>query len=95
MRPSIWLASYDIASPRRRRRVAELLLGHGDRVQKSLYECALTADQPALLRRRALTLIDTTEDKLMIRPLCRHCREATRYQGQGGHPERREPFWII
>jgi CRISPR-associated protein Cas2 len=94
MKPRIWLVSYDIADNRRRAGIAKLLLEHGDRVQKSLYECALAKDQSAALL-AALRQTVGEGDRLMLRPVCSACREATRYQGAGGHPERREPYWII
>jgi CRISPR-associated protein Cas2 len=94
MKPHHWLLSYDISDPRRLRRVARLALLHGERVQKSLYLCALSPEQLALLHQQLATIIEPP-DRVMLRPVCRHCRERTRYQGAGGHPERREPFWIV
>ena len=35
----LYLIYYDIASPRRRKKLADVLLDCGDRVQKSAYEC--------------------------------------------------------
>ena len=37
----LYLICYDIASPRRRRKLADVLLDYGARVQKSAYECDL------------------------------------------------------
>ena len=37
----LYLICYDIASPRRRKKLADVLLDCGDRVQKSAYECDL------------------------------------------------------
>lgn len=89
------MLSYDIADIRRLRRIAKAALRHGARVQKSLYLCTLSAEQFKLFRAELDRLHEPTEDRLMLRPVCRHCREQTRTQGMGGHPERLEPFWII
>lgn len=93
--PRFWMLSYDIADPRRLRRVAKAALRHGERVQKSLYQCTLSAEQFKIFRSELQRLHHPEEDRLMLRPVCRHCREQTRTQGMGGHPERLEPFWII
>lgn len=95
MKPRLWTLSYDIANPRRLRRVAKLAVQYGERVQKSLYVCALSYDQFGLLHQHLSSIVHDEEDRLFLRPVCRACREKTRYQGSGGHPEKREPFWIV
>lgn len=94
MKPRTWHLSYDIVDARRLRRVAKLARGYGERVQKSLYLCALSPEQSVVLR-DALKSMTEAEDRLMLRPLCRRCCGGMRYQGQGGNPERQEPFWIV
>lgn len=93
--PRFWYLSYDIADAKRLRQVAKLALDHGERVQKSLYLCAMSAEQTHALHAALERLHCPDEDRLMLRPVCRRCREQTRVQGMGGHPERLEPFWII
>ena len=95
MKPRLWTLSYDIGDARRLRRVARLALQHGERVQKSLYLCALGYEQLEVLHRQLGGIANTAEDRLMLRPICRACRAATRFQGVGGSPEHREPFWIV
>ena len=94
MKPRYWQLSYDITEPKRLRQVAKLALLHGERVQKSLFLCALSPEQLDLLHRQ-LAIIIQPPDRLLLRPVCRKCRAATRFQGAGGHPERHEPFWIF
>jgi CRISPR-associated endonuclease Cas2 len=89
-----WYLSYDIGDPKRLARLAKLALEHGERVQKSLYLCPLSPDQLERLHVRMAYLVAPTA-RAMLRPVCRTCRARTRYQGAGGHPERREPFWIV
>jgi CRISPR-associated protein Cas2 len=95
MKPRFWIMSYDIAHPKRLRRVAKLAITHGERVQKSLYLCALSPEQLDVLQHELIGNIDTRTDRVMLRPVCRTCRSRTRSQGAGGHPERQEPFWIV
>ena len=94
MKPRLWLVSYDIADNRRRARIAKRVVEYGDRIQKSLYECALSKDQSAALIAE-LSQCMGEGDRLLLSPICRACRQATRFQGAGGQPERREPYWIV
>ena len=63
MKPRLWLLSYDIGDARRLRRVAKLALLHGERVQKSLYLCALGYDQLGLLHRQLNQIANVTQDR--------------------------------
>lgn len=88
------LVSYDIADPRRLRRVAKLLEAVGERVQRSVFECGLTPDGLLALRVRLRAAIDPAEDSVLIQPLCNTCRGDLAWQGS--HPEAgQSPFWII
>ena len=82
--------SYDIADPGRLRRVATLCEGYGERVQKSVFECGVTPDGLIALR----ALIDPREDRVLLQPLCPHCRHAMVWQGKPP-PITTEAFWVI
>lgn len=65
------VVSYDVstqgaAGERRLRHVAKLCEAHGQRVQKSVFECRLTPAQLEMLRFRLLTLMDVTQDSVRI-----------------------------
>jgi CRISPR-associated protein Cas2 len=65
------LIAYDVATDtregrRRLRHVAETCVGFGQRVQKSVFECQLTAVQLEELLHRLLGIIDETEDSLRV-----------------------------
>lgn len=65
------LVAYDVATDtsagrRRLRRVAQLCVGHGQRVQKSLFECSLPEAQLEELLYRLLKVIDEKFDSLRI-----------------------------
>ena len=64
------LVCYDIADTRRRNRVARLLEGYGQRVQKSVFECHLDPRREATMRRELAALIDRQCDKLSFYGLC-------------------------
>ncbi len=63
--------AYDVAtdSPagrRRLRQVAKACEGFGQRVQKSVFECIITAGDLALLEARLMRVIDPSSDSLRI-----------------------------
>ncbi|MBU6411179.1 MAG: CRISPR-associated endonuclease Cas2 [Verrucomicrobiota bacterium] len=59
------VVAYDIACPRRLRRVAEVCQDHGVRVQKSVFECWLDEDRFELFWRRLQQTIKSHEDHLV------------------------------
>lgn len=71
----LYLICYDVVQDRRRSRVSKVLEGYGIRVQKSVFECALNADQYAMVQRRLGQLIEPEEDQVrlypMTEPICR------------------------
>lgn len=65
------LVAYDVATDssagrRRLRKVAQLCVAYGQRVQKSLFECSLSEAQLEELLYRLLTVIDDAEDSLRV-----------------------------
>jgi CRISPR-associated protein Cas2 len=65
------LIAYDVATEtkegrRRLRRVAQICQDFGQRVQKSVFECAVNEMQFVLLRQRLLECINLQEDNLRI-----------------------------
>jgi CRISPR-associated protein Cas2 len=65
------LVAYDVstdtaAGRRRLRRVAKVCEGHGQRVQKSVFECILNAAEMEQLKHRLCREIDLEEDSLRI-----------------------------
>ncbi len=94
MKPRAWHLSYDISDPGRWRRVVKLAEAGGDRVQKSLFVCALSREQLPVLHGQ-LAQIVRSPDRLLLRPICRQCRMREQWQGKGRHPERLEPYWIV
>lgn len=65
------LVTYDVATDtpegrRRLRRVAQICLNYGQRVQKSVFECSLDESNFARLEDRLLRTIDPDVDSLRI-----------------------------
>lgn len=65
------LVSYDVstetaAGRRRLRKVAKICLAHGQRVQKSVFECSLNEGQYEQLEDQLVRTINPSEDNLRI-----------------------------
>ena len=52
------VVSYDISDDKRRRKIAQIMEGYGYRVQYSVFECELSRQKLAELRRRLKPLVD-------------------------------------
>jgi len=61
-----YLLTYDISDDKRRDSVFNLLMGHGDHAQFSVFFCQLTPQELAQLRGRLLEYLNHHEDQLLI-----------------------------
>jgi len=74
---STLVVAYDIANDRRRVRLHRLLLGYGEPVQESLFECELTSRQVATLKRQVARMVRPPGDRVRFYALCAECARAT------------------
>ena len=72
---------YDISDNRRRTRLHELLLGYGNPVQKSVFECQLTQRQLQRLRARAKGYARKQGESIRYYLMCGRCQERTQLDG--------------
>lgn len=77
------LVSYDVVDDNRRNRLAKLLKGFLERVQKSVFEGEVTARRHETLVRRIEKVIDHDEDSVRIYHLCGRCVPALEIVGTG------------
>lgn len=80
------LIAYDIAHPRRLRRVERALAAVGQRLHNSLFLCTLTTPELNQLQRRVAKLIDPQADIVQYAPWCQHCHAHTRHMGTSAEP---------
>ena len=71
-----WLVAYDIADPKRLRKVATACEDYGVRRQYSVFLCRLSATDFVRLRSRLYDLIDLQADQVLFIPLCGKCMKA-------------------
>jgi CRISPR-associated protein Cas2 len=79
----LYVIAYDIPCDKRRKKVADLLEGYGQRVQYSVFECQLTTEKYEDLRRRLRKKLNLTEDSLRFYPLSRHTLSQVESWGVG------------
>lgn len=90
----LWAVCYDIAAPRRLDRVAGVLEEIGMRVQESVFECRLDAEQLRRLRVAIARETDAACDSVRYYPLCAGCADDLAWQGPGEAPG--EPaYWLV
>ena len=86
------LIAYDIENDKLRAKVADVLEGHGRRVQYSVFECILTPDRYEALKQRLTRLVedvtDTHKEKasaysIRFYRLCAACVERVEVLGEG------------
>jgi CRISPR-associated protein Cas2 len=79
----LYVIAYDIPCNKRRKKVADLLEGYGQRVQYSVFECQLTKEKYDDLRRRLRKSLKLEEDNVRFYPLSRHTLSQVEAWGVG------------
>ena len=90
----LWMLCYDITDDRTRREIVDTLLGVGERVQESVFECMLTQDALHQLLYTLTPLLDPTSDSLRAYPMCAWCEERVNWLGLGRRADDPD-LWII
>lgn len=78
-----YILAYDIGNDRRRAKIARLMESMGARVQGSVFEAYLKANELESMLRRAKKIMKAQEDGLRVYPLCRACRAKVLTLGAG------------
>jgi CRISPR-associated protein Cas2 len=61
-----YIVSYDIADPKRLRRVHRTMRGFGDPLQYSVFRCDLSPTERVLLREALTPLLNQREDQVLL-----------------------------
>jgi CRISPR-associated protein Cas2 len=78
-----YVVVYDISCNKRRKKVADLLEGYGERVQYSVFECVLDRDQYRQLGDRLKKRINLEEDSIRIYPITKNSLQQVKNWGVG------------
>ena len=74
---------YDIVDDKKRQRLAKLMKGYGERVQKSVFECRLDDGKYLKMKQEIEKLIDWEDDSVRYYNLCRGCAKNVAISGCG------------
>ncbi len=94
MTTRLWIVAYDIAHPRRLRRIAAVMEGFGSRAQKSVFECWLDDAGLNRLQARIQKELDPNQDSVRYYPLCADCRALALNRG-GTETTPPKPYYIV
>lgn len=93
--PTRYLVCYDLPDDARRAKLAKFLDTLGDRLQFSVFECWLGAEERQKLVRGVEEIIDPVEDRVSIYVLCKRCRESASHYGHSGPHAGDEEIWVL
>ncbi|MEW6616532.1 MAG: CRISPR-associated endonuclease Cas2 [Thermodesulfobacteriota bacterium] len=88
------IVAYDIADPKRLSKVAKIMLDYGVRVQKSIFEVALTGVVFAEMKERIEKIIVHDEDGVKYFPVCEKCAGTVEIIGQGEFTDPDHEYYI-
>ncbi len=89
------IIAYDICSDRSRARIAKTLMGWGDRVQKSVYECHIdTLSQLNEIKEKIAQHLDIETDTVRYYTLCENDRPDILTDGYQGYHEESDYFLL-
>lgn len=77
---------YDVTDDRRRARLAALLQSWGDRIQYSVFLCAIEPEQAEVLTTEMTRILDLDDDSVFILRQCKTCWSDLITLGQGEPP---------
>ncbi len=78
-----YLICYDICHPKRLKKVAKCLEQMGIRVQYSFFNAELDDEMLEKLIKLLMNIMEPTEDKLYVYPICSGCRKKVIIDGTG------------
>lgn len=88
------IVCYDIPNNKRRSKVAQTLEGFGYRVQESVFECEVSADQFGRMKQKVMKSIEAKEDSVRYYSLCANCLSKIEIAGLG-EVKREEKFYVV
>lgn len=89
------VVAYDISNDRRRTRLYKALLPFGTPVQFSVFECLVTADELAALKRKVRAVIKPRLDHVRYYDLCAACQRRIETTAAGSPPAHDEDALVV
>ena len=88
------MISYDIVEDKKRLKLMKFLRDYGDRVQKSVFECNLSARTYETVKAEIEKIINKRKDLVRYYRMCKGCVEKVEISGWGEITEEEE-FTVI
>ncbi|MDY6853460.1 MAG: CRISPR-associated endonuclease Cas2 [Thermodesulfobacteriota bacterium] len=88
------IVAYDIANPKRLKKVANIMLDYGIRVQKSIFEVSVNERVFAEMKTRVEGVIVPEDDGVKYFPVCEKCAGTVEIIGQGQFTDPDQEFYI-
>lgn len=95
MSGSLWLITYDIADPKRWRKVFRLLKSYGSPVQLSVFECRITSSQQRKMWDTMQNIVDIEEDRVNAYPICGQCDSRGLLLGHATRSKVLPVVWVV
>ena len=84
------MISYDVVDDKNRLRLMKFLKDYGDRVQKSVFECNLTAEVYQKVKTSVERIINKRKDRVRYYRICKGCVDRIEISGWGEATEDEE-----
>ena len=81
-----YIVAYDIADPKRLRKVATIAEDFGVRKQYSVFFCRLSATDIVRMRTRLYDVMDLAKDQVLFVPVCGKCVDGIETLGKPTEP---------
>ncbi len=78
-----YIVSYDITSNKRRKKISDILLNYGLRIQYSVFYCQMPVKHLTALKKELIPFVKGKTDSVMFFRLCENCyphRESIGYE---------------
>jgi CRISPR-associated protein Cas2 len=76
------IIAYDITDGERLRKVSQICLDYGIRIQYSIFQFDLNENLTNKFINELKAIIDPQSDKIMIVPICKKCKDSILYMGK-------------
>jgi len=88
------MISYDVVDDKKRLKLMKFLKDYGDRVQKSVFECNLSANTYEKVKAGVEEIINKRKDRVRYYRICKGCVDKVEISGWGEVTENEE-FMVI
>jgi len=90
-----WLVAYDIADPRRLRRVHRICLGFGNALQESVFLCQLSTKELGRMQAAMARVMNPVHDTVRYQPICASDLRRSLHLGLQPSPAAQASAWLV